>query len=214
MWSSSNQAAVSQWRLWRHRRRHRACRHRASRSRCGIWRAGCCRRRCAICWAGASATRCVSIAPLRRRPKSHPEDPASWGEQAAEAMADNPFGFTAFKFQGDSVPPTADPNFSEPGHDRYTNQLTNKDIRRLVDRMDRVRKEIGSRHRHGDRVPLEIFGQRRDQISATRWSMCSRCGWKTPPRRKMSRPWRGCRAPPTHLSAPARTSICWLASGN
>jgi L-alanine-DL-glutamate epimerase-like enolase superfamily enzyme len=76
-------------------------------------------------------------------PTSHPEDPASWGEQAAQAKADNPYGFTAFKFQGDSVPRTADPNFAEPGHDPYTNQFTNKDIDRLVDRMDRVRANLG-----------------------------------------------------------------------
>src|SRR6266704_3558520 len=72
-------------------------------------------------------------------PDPNPADPASWGRQAADAVAHNPFGFTAFKFQGDSVPTTADPDFKEPGHDRYTNELTNRDIRRLVDRMDRVR---------------------------------------------------------------------------
>jgi L-alanine-DL-glutamate epimerase-like enolase superfamily enzyme len=76
-------------------------------------------------------------------PERNPAEAASWGRQAAEAKANNPFGFTAFKFQGDSVPPTADPAFSEPGHDRFTNQLTNKDIRRLVERMDLVRAAIG-----------------------------------------------------------------------
>jgi len=76
-------------------------------------------------------------------PERNPAEAASWGRQAAEAKANNPFGFTAFKFQGDSVPPTADPSFSEPGHDRFTNQLTNKDIRRLVERMDLVRAAIG-----------------------------------------------------------------------
>jgi L-alanine-DL-glutamate epimerase-like enolase superfamily enzyme len=76
-------------------------------------------------------------------PARHPEDPKSWGDQAAEAKANNPYGFTAFKYQGDAVPRTADPTFSEPGHDPYTNQLTNKDIDRLVDRMDRVRAAIG-----------------------------------------------------------------------
>jgi L-alanine-DL-glutamate epimerase-like enolase superfamily enzyme len=76
-------------------------------------------------------------------PDRHPEDPKSWGDQAAEAKANNPYGFTALKFQGDAVPRTADPNFSEPGHDPYTNQLTNLDLRRLVDRMDRVRAALG-----------------------------------------------------------------------
>jgi len=76
-------------------------------------------------------------------PDRHPEDPKSWGDQAAEAKANNPYGFTAFKVQGDSVPRTADPEFKEPGHDPYTNQFTNLDISRLVDRMDRVRAALG-----------------------------------------------------------------------
>src|SRR5580698_2138883 len=31
-------------------------------------------------------------------PDPNPADPASWGRQAADAVAHNPFGFTAFKF--------------------------------------------------------------------------------------------------------------------
>src|ERR1700761_1188056 len=80
---------------------------------------------------------------LSSPPADHPELAESWRKQAHDAVADNPFGFTMFKFQGDSVPRTADPTFSEPGHDMYTNELTNRDIRRLVERMDLVRKEIG-----------------------------------------------------------------------
>ncbi|HXB51219.1 MAG TPA: mandelate racemase/muconate lactonizing enzyme family protein [Rhizomicrobium sp.] len=80
---------------------------------------------------------------LSAPPDKDPALPESWRKQAHDALANNPFGFTAFKFQGDSVPTTADPTFSEPGHDRYTNQLTNRDIRRLVERMELVRKEIG-----------------------------------------------------------------------
>jgi L-alanine-DL-glutamate epimerase-like enolase superfamily enzyme len=80
---------------------------------------------------------------LSSPPDKDPANPDSWRRQAHDALANNPFGFTAFKFQGDSVAPTADPTFSEPGHDRYTNQLTNKDIRRLVERMELIRKEIG-----------------------------------------------------------------------
>jgi L-alanine-DL-glutamate epimerase-like enolase superfamily enzyme len=76
-------------------------------------------------------------------PASHPEDPKSWGDQVAEAKANNPYGFTAFKVQGDAVPRTADPEFKEPGHDFYTNQVTNLDIRRWVDRMERVRAALG-----------------------------------------------------------------------
>jgi L-alanine-DL-glutamate epimerase-like enolase superfamily enzyme len=76
-------------------------------------------------------------------PERNPADAASWGRQAQEAKANNPFGFTAFKVQGDSVPTTADPDFKEPGHDRYTNELTNRDIRRLVERMDLMRAAFG-----------------------------------------------------------------------
>ena len=76
-------------------------------------------------------------------PERNPAEAVSWGQQAAEAKANNPFGFTAFKVQGDAVPTTADPDFKEPGHDRYTNELTNLDIRRLVDRMDRMRAAFG-----------------------------------------------------------------------
>src|SRR5215210_3540402 len=72
-------------------------------------------------------------------PERNPAEARSWGDQAAEAKANNPYGFTAFKIQGDSVPRSSDPNFREPGHDPYTNQLTNLDIRRIVDRMERVR---------------------------------------------------------------------------
>ena len=68
-----------------------------------------CRRRCAICWAGVSATRFASTARCRRRPTRIRPIPYPGASQADEALANNPFGFTAFKFQGDSVPTTADP---------------------------------------------------------------------------------------------------------
>jgi L-alanine-DL-glutamate epimerase-like enolase superfamily enzyme len=76
-------------------------------------------------------------------PQKNAADPKAWGAQAAEAKANNPYGFTAFKVQGDSVPRASDPDFAEPGHDMYTNQLTNIDIRRIVDRMERVRGALG-----------------------------------------------------------------------
>ena len=60
--------------------------------------------RCAIFWAGASATRFASIAPCRRPPTRTRPIPNLWRKQAHDALANNPFGFTAFKFQGDSVP--------------------------------------------------------------------------------------------------------------
>jgi L-alanine-DL-glutamate epimerase-like enolase superfamily enzyme len=70
------------------------------------------------------------------------EDPASWREQVQQARAEK-FGWTAFKFQGDGVPVSADPEFKEDGHDRYTRGLTAKDIRRIVKGMETVREELG-----------------------------------------------------------------------
>ena len=54
------------------------------------------------------------------------EDPAAWRAQVHEARAEK-FGWTAFKFQGDGVPSSADPEFKEPGHDPYARNLTAKD---------------------------------------------------------------------------------------
>jgi L-alanine-DL-glutamate epimerase-like enolase superfamily enzyme len=70
------------------------------------------------------------------------EDPASWREQVRQAKAEK-YNWTAFKFQGDGIPPNADPNYSEPGHDPYTRGLTNKDVRRIVRAMEAVREELG-----------------------------------------------------------------------
>ncbi|MBI3473787.1 MAG: mandelate racemase/muconate lactonizing enzyme family protein [Candidatus Solibacter usitatus] len=70
------------------------------------------------------------------------EDPQSWRDQVRAARAEK-FGWTAFKFQGDGVPPAADPEYKEPGHDRYARNLTAKDIRRIVRGMEIVREELG-----------------------------------------------------------------------
>ena len=70
------------------------------------------------------------------------EDPASWREQVRAAKAEK-FGWTAFKFQGDGIPPNADPGNREPGHDPFARNLTAKDIRRIVTAMDAVREELG-----------------------------------------------------------------------
>jgi L-alanine-DL-glutamate epimerase-like enolase superfamily enzyme len=51
-------------------------------------------------------------------PKQHPEDPASWRELAWKTRAEK-WGWTAFKFQGDGIPKALDPDYREPGHDRY-----------------------------------------------------------------------------------------------
>jgi L-alanine-DL-glutamate epimerase-like enolase superfamily enzyme len=71
-----------------------------------------------------------------------PEDQKAWREQVREAKAEKA-GWTAFKFQGDGIPPRADPQYSEPGHDRYTRGLTLKDLRRIGRAMETVREELG-----------------------------------------------------------------------
>ncbi len=72
----------------------------------------------------------------------HVEDPQSWRNQVREAKAEK-FGWTAFKFQGDGIPPNADPQYAEPGHDRYTRNLTLKDLRLIGRAMEAVREELG-----------------------------------------------------------------------
>ena len=70
------------------------------------------------------------------------EDMGAWRAQVAEARAEK-FGWTAFKFQGDGIPPKADPEYKEPGHDRYTRGLTNQDLRRIGKAMETVRDSLG-----------------------------------------------------------------------
>ena len=70
------------------------------------------------------------------------EERNSWRELVAGARAEKA-GWTAFKFQGDGIPPKADPTYSEPGHDRYTRGLTNKDLRRIETAMMTVRESLG-----------------------------------------------------------------------
>ena len=70
------------------------------------------------------------------------DDPASWRETVQQARSEK-MGWTAFKFQGDGVPPKADPDYLEPGHDRYTRALTAKDIRRIVRGMEIIREQLG-----------------------------------------------------------------------
>ena len=74
---------------------------------------------------------------------SNPKEVSSWRDQAAEAKTNNKYGFTAFKFQGDNIPVSADPTYSEPGHDFYNKALTNRDINRIVTKMEAVRTELG-----------------------------------------------------------------------
>src|SRR5579863_6333462 len=76
------------------------------------------------------------------KPPAQVEDMQSWKDQVAADRAEK-WGWTAFKFQGDGIPPSADRTFSEPGHDPYARNLTNKDIRRIVTAMETVREELG-----------------------------------------------------------------------
>lgn len=77
-------------------------------------------------------------------PAKNPAAAESWSHQLEEELARNSYGFTAWKVQGDAVPVASDPTFSEPGHDPYTNQLTLRDIDRIVVRMEGVRKVLGT----------------------------------------------------------------------
>src|SRR5207302_5823526 len=43
----------------------------------------------------------------------------------------------------DGIPPSADPEFKEPGHDPYARNLNAKDIRRIVTAMETVREQLG-----------------------------------------------------------------------
>lgn len=72
----------------------------------------------------------------------NPEDLQQWRDQVQAARAEK-FGWTAFKFQGDGIPPKADPEYREPGHDLYTRNLTLKDLRRIGKAMETVREELG-----------------------------------------------------------------------
>jgi len=72
----------------------------------------------------------------------NPEDMQQWRDQVREARAEKA-GWTAFKFQGDGIPPAADPQYKEPGHDVYTRGLTAKDLRRIEKGMEMVREQLG-----------------------------------------------------------------------
>lgn len=72
----------------------------------------------------------------------NPEEMSQWKDQVHQARAEKA-GWTAFKFQGDGIPPGADPEYKEPGHDMYTRSLTAKDLRRIATAMQTVRETLG-----------------------------------------------------------------------
>jgi L-alanine-DL-glutamate epimerase-like enolase superfamily enzyme len=73
---------------------------------------------------------------------NNPEDLGEWRALVQSAKAEKA-GWTAFKFQGDGIPPKVDPEYKEPGHDRYTRGLTLKDLRRIGKAMETVRDALG-----------------------------------------------------------------------
>lgn len=77
-----------------------------------------------------------------QNPPGSVEDMKEYRDHVARAREEK-WGWTAFKFQGDGIPPKADPTNREPGHDPYVRILTNKDIRRIVRAMETVRESLG-----------------------------------------------------------------------
>jgi L-alanine-DL-glutamate epimerase-like enolase superfamily enzyme len=75
-------------------------------------------------------------------PKEHPEDMASWRELVRRTKAER-WGWTAFKFQGDGIPRSLDPQYQQPGHDRYLRNLKHGDIAQIVKVMETIREELG-----------------------------------------------------------------------
>src|SRR5690606_23271126 len=69
-------------------------------------------------------------------------DLQAWRDQLQAAKAE-PFGWTAFKVQGDGIPRVSDPTYSEVGHDRFTRGLTLKDLNRIETAIGVVRDELG-----------------------------------------------------------------------
>ena len=70
------------------------------------------------------------------------EDMGQYRAMCQSALAEK-WGWTAIKVQGDGIPPKADPTYSEPGHDRYTRGLTNRDLRRIEKAVATVRDTVG-----------------------------------------------------------------------
>ena len=75
-------------------------------------------------------------------PHGNIAEPAAWRDQVQAAQAEK-WKWTAFKFQGNGIPPRLDPQFKEPGHDPFTRNLETKDIRKIVTGMDTVREALG-----------------------------------------------------------------------
>ena len=72
----------------------------------------------------------------------NPQDLQSWRDLVHRTMAEH-WGWTAMKVQGDGIPRALDPEYKQPGHDPYLRNLTKKDIRDIVARMEIVRETLG-----------------------------------------------------------------------
>lgn len=69
-------------------------------------------------------------------------DPGSCREFAA-LIKSHPFGITAIKADVDPFPGEYDPSFQEPGHERNSSHLTNKDLSRISKAFSNLREAVG-----------------------------------------------------------------------
>lgn len=72
----------------------------------------------------------------------NPGDMQSWRDLVHRVRAEK-WGWTAFKFQGDGIPRSLDPQYKQPGHDLYLRNLKNSDIAAIVRVMETIREELG-----------------------------------------------------------------------
>jgi L-alanine-DL-glutamate epimerase-like enolase superfamily enzyme len=94
-------------------------------------------------------------------PQKNVGDDAAWKDLVQQARAER-WGWTAFKFQGDGIPRALDPEYTQPGHDRYLRNLKTADIRQIVHFMEVVRGELGQDGEFG--IDLHWHYDTRDAI--------------------------------------------------
>jgi L-alanine-DL-glutamate epimerase-like enolase superfamily enzyme len=75
-------------------------------------------------------------------PEKNVGEDSAWKDLVQEAQAER-WGWTAFKFQGDGIQRALDPEYHQPGHDRYLRNLKTSDIRNVVHFMEIVREQLG-----------------------------------------------------------------------
>jgi L-alanine-DL-glutamate epimerase-like enolase superfamily enzyme len=94
-------------------------------------------------------------------PQKNVGDDAAWKDLVQQAREER-WGWTAFKFQGDGIPRALDPEYTQPGHDRYLRNLKTADIRQIVHFMEVVRGELGQDGEFG--IDLHWHYDTRDAI--------------------------------------------------